>query len=234
MIYRSTFLRSIYLRRFSQGPPVGSSFDFYDLVVNTPRNPTHPIEASLMSDRDLRDLKKMTKTTYTGNYALDETLTPEERIAKVFGGRIKGEAPRSSSRVDRGEPRNIAGVIVPEKPLEPDNCCMSGCINCVWELYNDDVKEWNLQRKKAADMLAKKGGRWPEGFYPPVLRLKKDNLPLSLVERREKGGIKEGKMLEEEESWGNVPVAIRVFAEMEKKMKAKKAAASREAGAIRG
>ena len=185
-----------------------------------------------MSDTDLRDLKKSTKTTYTGNYALDESLTPEERIAKVFGGRIKGEAPRSSSRVDRGEPRNIAGVIVPEKPMEPDNCCMSGCINCVWELYNDDVKEWNLQRKKAADTLVKKGGRWPEDFYPPVLRLKKENLPLSLVERREKGGIKEGKMLEEEESWGNVPVAIRVFAEMEKKMKAKKAAETRDAGAI--
>lgn len=220
------------VRTFSSGRIPRSSYGFYDLVVQTPRNPTHPIEANLMSEADLRDLKKTTKTTYTGNYSVDDSLTAEERISKVFGGRIKGEAPKSSSRVARGEPRNIAGVMVPEKPLEPDNCCMSGCINCVWELYNDDVKEWNVQRKKAADLLVKKGGRWPDNFYPPVLRLKKDNLPLSLVEKRDKGEIKEANKLEEEEGWGNIPVAIRVFAEMEKKMKAKKAAASLESGAI--
>lgn len=30
----------------------------------------------------------------------------------------------------------VAGVRIPPKPLEPDNCCMSGCVNCTWFVKN--------------------------------------------------------------------------------------------------
>jgi hypothetical protein len=33
-------------------------------------------------------------------------------------------------------------VLVPPKPDEPDNCCMSGCVNCVWDRYRDEMEEW--------------------------------------------------------------------------------------------
>lgn len=198
-------------------------YAFYDLILRTPGHPKEPLEASLMSKKDLADLKSKTSNTFEGNYSIDETLTPEERIQKVFGGRIKGEAPKSSSRITRGEPRIIAGVTVPDKPNEPDNCCMSGCINCVWELFNEDIKDWNDKRQEAAIKLHEKGGIWPEDFYPPIQFLSKENVPPSLAYKLEKQPENaQGDKRTEQESWGNVPVTIRVFAEMEKKMKAKK------------
>ncbi|PVH16792.1 uncharacterized protein CXQ87_004347 [Candidozyma duobushaemuli] len=193
-----------------------NKFAFYDLVLRTPTHPRQPIEAVLMKPRELEMLKGKTKTTFEGNYALED-LSAEERIAKVFGGRIKGEERQSSSRVNVGEPRIIAGVTVPDKPKEPDNCCMSGCINCVWELYNDDVKDWNDRRALAAGKLKEQGGLWPADFYPPVKLLNKENIPEELAKASDAE-----KDSAAEEAWGGVPVAIRVFAQTEKRLKAKR------------
>lgn len=192
-----------------------NKYQFYDLVLETPTHPIQPLEASLMKSLELKELKKSSGITFEGNYSTDG-LSPEERIRKVFGGRIKGETRELSSRLNRGEPRTIAGVLVPDKPPEPDNCCMSGCINCVWELFNEDVKEWNAKRKEAALKLKERGGVWPADFHPPVKYLSEENLP---------GNVKKVETQpKEEETWGNVPVTIRVFAEMERKMKLKKKA----------
>ena len=30
---------------------------------------------------------------------------------------------------------------------------MSGCINCVWELFDEDLKDWDAKRKQAAERL---------------------------------------------------------------------------------
>ncbi|OWM88855.1 hypothetical protein CDL15_Pgr020809 [Punica granatum] len=30
----------------------------------------------------------------------------------------------------------------PEKPL-PDDCCGSGCIRCVWDIYYDELEAYN-------------------------------------------------------------------------------------------
>ncbi|SGZ52028.1 CIC11C00000000417 [Sungouiella intermedia] len=193
-----------------------SKYKFYDLLLETATHPQEPIEALLMTSKELKELKKTTKTTFEGNYKLDD-MTAEEKIARVFGGRIAGETRQSSSRMNVGEPRMIAGVEVPDKPGEPDNCCMSGCINCVWEMYNDDVKDWNRKRKEAAEKLVQKGGVWPADFHPPVQYLEKQNLPASLANL-----ATEARKVEERESWGNVPVLIKVFAEMEKRMREKR------------
>lgn len=187
-------------------------YAFYNLVRDTPTRPQHPIEALLISVRDLKELKKTTKVTYEGAYTVSN-MTAEEKIARVFGGRIAGEDRQSLSRISVGQPRNIAGVSVPAKPLEPDNCCMSGCINCVWELYNDDVKDWNAKRREAAAKLAEKGGRWPADFHPPAKWLKPENMP---------EGTDSAEAATRDESWSNVPVQIRVFAEVEKHLKEKR------------
>lgn len=112
----------------------------------------------------------------------------------------------------------IAGVTVPDKPTEPDNCCMSGCINCVWELFNDDLKHWNDKRKEAALKLKQKGGRWPEDFHAPVKYLDRGNLPKSLAN----ADVSEENEKPDLDVWGDVPVSIKVFVETEKKMKARR------------
>ncbi|KAI4125695.1 MAG: hypothetical protein LQ338_004123 [Usnochroma carphineum] len=37
-----------------------------------------------------------------------------------------------------------------ERPREPDNCCMSGCVNCVWDAYREEVEAWAARRREAA------------------------------------------------------------------------------------
>ncbi|KAI5957431.1 hypothetical protein CANMA_004435 [Candida margitis] len=197
-------------------------YSFYDLVLRTPSHPRHPIEASLMNDSELKELKKHTKVRFEGNYSLDPNISPEERIAKVFGGRIKGEDRQASSRIERGESKVIAGITVPSRPPEPDNCCMSGCINCVWELFQDDLKDWNEKRDAAAKKLVANGGRWPENFYPPLKLLKRENYPPSLADKPD-SELTSDKVEDtvQDETWGDVPITIRVFTEVEKKIKAR-------------
>lgn len=188
------------LRYLGQLRPTLYKYGFYDLVMTgSHRSALEDLPSSLQQDSN----------------ADSKELTAEERIAKVFGGRIKGEDRVSSSRVSMGEPRIIAGVKVPDKPQEPDNCCMSGCINCVWEIYNDDIKDWEAKRRSAAKNLVQKGGVWPADFHPPVKLLRPENLPESLRGH-------ESAASKIDDAWTKVPVEMRVFAELEKKIKGRK------------
>lgn len=54
--------------------------------------------------------------------------TKEERAAKLFGN-IKGSGyERNVSETPDATWQTINGVPVPPRPGEPDNCCMSGCV----------------------------------------------------------------------------------------------------------
>ena len=45
----------------------------------------------------------------------------------------------------RGLSRGERGL---DRPPEPDNCCMSGCVNCVWDAYREEVEEWAAARQR--------------------------------------------------------------------------------------
>ncbi|KAI0070537.1 hypothetical protein K474DRAFT_1608515 [Panus rudis PR-1116 ss-1] len=51
----------------------------------------------------------------------------------------------------RKPPKTFMGYVIPErpKPPEPDECCMSGCAVCVYDLYNEALEEY----RKAVDSL---------------------------------------------------------------------------------
>lgn len=52
----------------------------------------------------------------------------EERAKKVFGS-IEGSGYQSSvSQTPDATWKTVNGVPIPPRPLEPDNCCMSGCV----------------------------------------------------------------------------------------------------------
>ncbi|ODV59779.1 Dpc25p ASCRUDRAFT_27091, partial [Ascoidea rubescens DSM 1968] len=156
--------------------------------------------------------------------------TAEERMKKVFGvPHKKGEIPKTTSRFQSSSDisLNIAGVIVPSKPIEPDNCCMSGCVNCVWELFNDDLKNWKRKREKAAIALKKKGGIWPINFDPPIHLLNTENIPKEL--RGSTAQTPAQKLVQREQdeidndAYSLMPVSLRVFADLQRKLKSKSA-----------
>lgn len=68
----------------------------------------------------------------------------------VFSTRLDGPAERAARQREIEKASTlIAGVLVPPKPEEPDNCCMSGCVNCVWDLYGEEVETWAARREEA-------------------------------------------------------------------------------------
>lgn len=192
-------------------------YGFYDLVRQTPTHPNYAIKYTISGDRLIPR-----KADLAG-------LTPQQRMEKVFGGRIRGDERQSSSRLTRSEPMRIAGIEVPAKPPEPDNCCMSGCINCVWELYRDDINIWNKKRKEAAHKLNSQDSDyvWPANFHPPLKDLLDKHIPSHL--HAEKRQMEETPHDDTSETWSNVPVAIRVFAEAEKKIKARQKSKANDA-----
>ncbi|KUI70000.1 hypothetical protein VM1G_05314 [Cytospora mali] len=161
-----------------------------------------------------------------------------DKAKVVFGTRLAGPTERAERLAQiRSKSHVVAGVIVPPKPEEPDNCCMSGCVNCVWDLYRDEMEEWaaanaEAERRVAAEKAEEAGASAP---IPPT--------PLSGPDRAatlsmdDDGGGSEtnwnvggavaqapGKIAKDfwdEDLYKNVPVGIREFMKQEKKLKEK-------------
>jgi hypothetical protein len=72
----------------------------------------------------------------------------------IFGSRLLGPAERAERLAAmRDRSTLVAGVLVPPRPDEPDNCCMSGCVNCVWDRYRDEVEAWAGASREAERRL---------------------------------------------------------------------------------
>lgn len=136
--------------------------------------------------------------TFEGQVAVGGTnqVPAEEKISTIFGNSIKGKSSlkpsKSTSRyIVNADYRIIAGIEVPNRPKEPDNCCMSGCVNCVWEYYNEDLRYWQQRRKAAIKEISNTNDVWPEDWDPPLNSLPIKNLPKTLhptklkIERQE-------------------------------------------------
>ncbi|KAI9761518.1 MAG: hypothetical protein M1840_001781 [Geoglossum simile] len=134
--------------------------------------------------------------------ALQET--PKASQARViFGSRLAGPSTKPA------QPHQlIAGVRVPPRPAEPDNCCMSGCVNCVWDVYRDDMEEWAAASREAGRRLREQD----RGLMDRGTTMDDD------------GGGSEANWdlvagANEEELFGNIPVGIREFMRTEKRLK---------------
>ncbi|MCJ1439015.1 hypothetical protein MMC27_008405 [Xylographa pallens] len=127
----------------------------------------------------------------------------DANIAKarvVFGSRLVGPARR---REIESKSTNIAGILVPPRPQEPDNCCMSGCVNCVWDLYRDDVEEWAAKSREARMKEVQMRGSEGSGSMD------------------DDGGGSETNWTQEEgrDLFADVPIGIREFMRTEKLLK---------------
>ncbi|EMD34837.1 hypothetical protein CERSUDRAFT_140517 [Gelatoporia subvermispora B] len=70
---------------------------------------------------------------------------------------------------ERGTKRTFMGFTIPEepKPPESDECCMSGCAICVYDLYNESLDAYTNALSSIRDALAAR--RVPESTWPPEL-----------------------------------------------------------------
>ena len=92
----------------------------------------------------------------------------------------------------------MAGVWIPPRPREPDNCCMSGCVNCVLSQFAEDLDEWRVARREAKRRVALAAEAGEDGALPPAGA----------------GDGREGMW----EGFEDIPVGLRVFMETEKRL----------------
>ena len=59
------------------------------------------------------------------------------------------QTPDKSEHEKRPEPMPEP----PEKPF-PGDCCGSGCVRCVWDIYYEELEEYNKLCKSKSDSLS--------------------------------------------------------------------------------
>ncbi|KAL4888557.1 hypothetical protein BDV59DRAFT_211049 [Aspergillus ambiguus] len=145
----------------------------------------------------------------------------------VFGTRLAG--PGRSSRYNPGPTppeatwKTINGVAIPPRPEEPDNCCMSGCVHCVWDDFRDEMEEWagRVAQAKA------RGGPATARTKKEVRHAPRAEVASASTSMDDDGGGSEANWPAvagqdaEEDLFANIPVGIREFMKTEKKLKKK-------------
>lgn len=155
----------------------------------------------------------------------------------VFGSRLAGPVERRRE-LDLASTK-IAGIMVPPRPEEPDNCCMSGCVNCVWDRYRDELEEWATASAQARSVLEKQRSREQsarERERGPKSTGSQADMPTHVASSMDDDGggsetlwtgNEDGSLLgagggQGQDLFAGVPVGIREFMRTEKKLKEKK------------
>ncbi len=146
-------------------------------------------------------------TATTGIAASDPSLAPDlsKRMPSapvasriVFGSRLAGPAARDKEGWAE------------TRPAEPDNCCMSGCVNCVWDAYREEVEEWAARQMERQAQVRIDGGE-VDG------RRKEVNSGIGDLDGMRGGGGKYN--VDPEEVFRDLPVGIKEFIATEKRLK---------------
>lgn len=137
--------------------------------------------------------------------------TAAEKARIVFGSRLLGPAEQADRLATKtAQSIYVAGVLVPPRPEEPDNCCMSGCVNCVWDRFRDDMEEWSAKKNEAQTRLMA-GSKTMDADGGGSEASWGVNI----------GSSKITKDMWDEDVFQSVPVGIREFMKQEKRLKEK-------------
>ncbi|KAF2971683.1 hypothetical protein GQX73_g1861 [Xylaria multiplex] len=170
-----------------------------------------------------------------------EPATAQEKARIIFGSRLAGPAERADRLQSiRDRSTLVAGVLVPPRPEEPDNCCMSGCVNCVWDRYGEELEQWAAASAQAEEALKSEQTRGSIDVMEDVSTVEGMSVPSpsspgssmdddgggsdtnrQTEEMAKTGRPKIAKDLWDDDLYSNVPVGIREFMKIEKKLKKK-------------
>ncbi|KAL8728152.1 MAG: hypothetical protein Q9181_005444 [Wetmoreana brouardii] len=141
--------------------------------------------------------------------------SPRRDPSILFGTPLAGPSA-ARRRAGYGEEVGAAGGL--ERPREPDNCCMSGCVNCVWDAYREEVEAWAARRREVAKLAHDVLGEDEEGEEKKAR------------EMRGRGKRMIGEEGDEVALFEGVPVGIREFMATEKRLRERREAEGREEG----
>ncbi|XXG95343.1 hypoxanthine-guanine phosphoribosyltransferase [Hypoxylon texense] len=234
-----------------QAVPLGL---YYEAVLNKPQpipevKPEEPPTSSPKSPRSTVKKSPAKKPKDNGGEATSsgpetsaEPASAQEKARIIFGSRLAGPAERAERlEAIRNRSTLIAGVLVPPRPEEPDNCCMSGCVNCVWDRYRDEMEEFAAASVRAQEALqAQRLQKEPPS--PEIPAAIKEGIREGLHGTTNAGSMDDDgggsetnwqadlKMVDrpkiakdfwDDDLYKNVPVGIREFMKQEKRLKEK-------------
>uniref|UniRef100_A0A0W0FLV6 Oxidoreductase-like domain-containing protein n=1 Tax=Moniliophthora roreri TaxID=221103 RepID=A0A0W0FLV6_MONRR len=114
----------------------------------------------------------------------------------------------TSNTAPKNTLETFRGVVIPVKPKEPasDECCMSGCAVCVYDLYDESLAAYRESMEKVKATLRKMGvpeEEWPISLAPEVKEKRRDNPTLSAFEEMERMLKLKGEEREKEKEMTN-------------------------------
>ena len=101
---------------------------------------------------------------------------------------------------------------------------MSGCVNCVWDLYREEVEEWAAREKKAHRRDVAQESAKARSMRGRGRRDISKNSEGEIGDTDEVNGMFEGVDLGDEGLFEKVPVGIREFMKTEKRLRERREA----------
>jgi Oxidoreductase-like protein, N-terminal len=175
-------------------------------------------------------------STLTTHSSTAQNQSTEERARVIFGSRLAGSGyERTSSDAPDATWRTINGVPVPPRPAEPDNCCMSGCVHCVWDDYRDEVEGWAI-RLQQAQTKGRGDDSWSGQGVSLNLGAQRSGVVDASTSMDEDGGGSETNWPSGDvgDLFSSIPVGIREFMRTEKRLKARHRGAKQKEQASHG
>ncbi|KAL8673733.1 MAG: hypothetical protein Q9168_001840 [Polycauliona sp. 1 TL-2023] len=178
-------------------PPPSSDDDYYSLLLSQPLATKAPTFVSPPASPHPSPVAAQPRE-------------PSRDPSILFGTPLAGP---SAARRRAGYDDSVDGLA---RPREPDNCCMSGCVNCVWDAYREEVEAWAARRK--ANLSMADGNEETERKKAKEMRGRGKRLVGGSGGSNEAyvGGDDDGSLFE------GVPVGIREFMKTEKRLKEKR------------